>query len=211
MIAWLKPLCVFLLFAIITPPCFAHPTPHRPVKQNQAVAFYVTQMTTGSIQKVIEGRWHFTDSTLYSLEYNHELSPERLIRRIFKYLWATVEVNMNVTHEQERGGAIVELNPFINLRWRWFPWNRWVATTFAFGEGVSYASRRPWVEQRTPETSRNGQRFLNYLVFELTLAPPSHPEWQVLFRIHHRSGAFGVYCPGRVGSNAIGAGLRFNF
>ncbi len=52
-------------------------------------------------------------------------------------------------------------------------------------------------------------QFLNYLGFEVEGA--FSPEWSVVGRIHHRSGAFGLYGGVREGSNAYLLGVRRRF
>lgn len=102
-----------------------------------------------------------------------------------------------------------ETNLLLVARWHAFPWNRFVRTSIAVGEGVSYASSIPVIEQeRSPGKN---SRLLNYLMFELELAPPDKPNWSVFARIHHRSGVFGLYDDVSLGSNIVAAGIRFRF
>ncbi len=56
---------------------------------------------------------------------------------------------------------------------------------------------------------RKSARFLNYLGVELEGS--LSPQWSLVGRIHHRSGAFGVYNGVREGSNAYLLGLRYRF
>jgi hypothetical protein len=58
-------------------------------------------------------------------------------------------------------------------------------------------------------TREDCAQFLNYLAFEVEGA--FSPQWSVVGRIHHRSGAFGVYSGVREGSNAYLVGLRHRF
>ncbi|MFM8258683.1 MAG: DUF3769 domain-containing protein [Vulcanococcus sp.] len=51
--------------------------------------------------------------------------------------------------------------------------------------------------------------FLNYLGFELEALVS--PEWSLVGRIHHRSGAYGTYSGVKEGSNAYLLGLRYRF
>lgn len=100
-----------------------------------------------------------------------------------------------------------EVNACLVLRWLEFPWNDYVPTTFAVGEGASYANAIPRYEVFENDDSAH---FLNYLMFELTLGLPSLPQWSASFRIHHRSGAYGLYGT-HTGSNFLCAGLRYEF
>jgi len=85
------------------------------------------------------------------------------------------------------------------------------------GEGLSIASQNPGLENRRFDPlrwplvlqSRKSSPILNYLSFELAAGlPASFQESRVLFRIHHRSGIFGLMCPPTCGSNFISYGVR---
>jgi hypothetical protein len=82
----------------------------------------------------------------------------------------------------------------------------------AAGTGLSYAFSDPDLE-----IGKNGQvgvdtyRLQFYLAFETELAHEAIPGWNLVGRIHHRSGAYGVLTPQRSGSNFIGLGLRRGF
>jgi hypothetical protein len=100
-----------------------------------------------------------------------------------------------------------ELTGSVNLRWVVFPWNRFVETTAAFGEGLSWASEIPALEKADPTNSENSQ-LLNYILLEITAAIPES-RWSLVTRIHHRSGVFGLF--GHSGSNVLEAGIRYRF
>ncbi|MDJ0816221.1 MAG: hypothetical protein QNJ58_08445 [Desulfobacterales bacterium] len=91
-------------------------------------------------------------------------------------------------------------------RWHYFPWNKWVNTTFAVGDGISYYTDVSEVEE---EDDDDAQRTLNYLLFELTLGLPEYQRWDLVFRIHHRSSVFGLVGAG--GSNFVTGGFKFAF
>ena len=100
-----------------------------------------------------------------------------------------------------------EINlPIVGLRWHRFPWDDYLASSLAWGIGPSYATVVPAVELENNESS---SRWLVYWFAELTAAPP-RARWEVLFRLHHRSNAFGAVAEDG-GSNAVGAGLRYRF
>ncbi len=89
-------------------------------------------------------------------------------------------------------------------------WNHIVATSFSIGEGLSVVSRVPDVEIRTTEAGGTSE-LLNYLMLEMTLALPSLPYLQLVGRIHHRSGMFGVFGDAQEsGSNTVGLGVRWH-
>lgn len=148
---------------------------------------------------------------LYTFEVDHQLSVDNWARRhLAPLLFAsTIELAANVTYETDPTGPLWELNPYFVVRWREFPWNHTVLTTLGIGEGVSWASHSPQHEIDAEDEPGQASKFLNYLMAEVTFSLPDHPEWQVLYRLHHRSGVFGLYCPGTTGSTAAGLGVRY--
>jgi hypothetical protein len=99
-----------------------------------------------------------------------------------------------------------EFNALLATRWHRFPWNETVATTMAFGLGLSYATEVPEVEIELEDSS---QQLLIYWVWEMTFAPPG-ARWGASLRLHHRSTGFGLMAEDG-GMNAIALGLRFEF
>ncbi len=96
----------------------------------------------------------------------------------------------------------------IIARWHEFPWNNYVNTSFAVGDGISYYTKISNVEKKDDE---NAQHALNYLMFELTLGLPQYPKWDLMLRIHHRSSAFGLIGPSGSGSNFVCGGIKYSF
>jgi len=100
-----------------------------------------------------------------------------------------------------------EFTGSVNLRWVEFPWNKYVETSMAIGEGLSYATEIPALEKAASPNGENSQ-LLNYILLEVTFAIPESP-WSLVTRIHHRSGVWGVF--GDNGSNILEAGIRYRF
>jgi hypothetical protein len=94
----------------------------------------------------------------------------------------------------------------IVLRWNRFPWSGHVASSAAFGLGLSYATEMPPVEV---ELEGESSQWLVYWVMELT-AGPVDARWAVSLRLHHRSVAYGLMGE-EGGMNAVGLGLRLRF
>lgn len=97
---------------------------------------------------------------------------------------------------------------FVLLRWHDLPWDDVVDTSVGIGDGVSYASRIPALEQR-----RNGKaaQLLNLLVLEVSFPVEAPSGGRVLLRLHHRSGAWGALQGVYAGSNFVAAGLEVPF
>jgi len=79
-----------------------------------------------------------------------------------------------------------------------------VATSAAFGFGLSYATELPPVEVLLEGESH---QTLVYWVLEMT-AGPVNSRWAASLRIHHRSVAYGLMGD-EGGMNAVGLGVRF--
>lgn len=160
--------------------------------------------------RILKGDFTSVNETLISGELAYQLSPDNLIRRFFSPIVSTVQAAGNIAwrNGDHNGGVIWEFDPYLIFRWEHFPWDRYIGTTLAVGEGLSYVTRVPWVEINYNDDVAH---LLNYLMFEATFALPSHPQWQWVVRIHHRSGAFGLYGAGNTGSNTVGLGIRYCF
>lgn len=174
-------------------------------------AFY-GRMTDTILNRVLRFKdIELGQAKLYSLEGAYQLAPDNLLRRFLQPALSTIFVGVNGTYEDDLNGTIYEFNPFLMLRWQHFPWDKYIVTTFDFGEGLSFASGLPERETRDIQKAENARKFLNLLIFEVTAALPSHPDWQIVYRIHHRSGVFGLFSPGITGSTAIQIGIRHQF
>ncbi len=172
--------------------------------------FFVGRTAKEPIGRVLKGKFTSTNETLYTGEIAYTLARSNPIRRFFSLLVSEVQLagNFTIRDGKYNKGTVYEFNPYIVFRWTHFPWNRFVDTTLAAAEGVSYDTKVIWSERRY---NSDCSRFLNYLMFEITFAAPSYPRLQFLIRMHHRSGGYGLYGAGNTGSNAVGAGIRYYF
>jgi len=94
-----------------------------------------------------------------------------------------------------------DFNPFLNLGFN-----------LAYADGISHALSTPTYEDG-PGGGRTGARYAtqHYIGIELALGWLTHPAWQVIGRIHHRSGIWGIFAPQGVGSNFFTLGLRWRY
>lgn len=174
-----------------------------------AVLGYWGRMTNETLGAVVGSNYTFADETIYSLEFTHVLSPQNAFRRFFQPFVSTVEVNANFSYRDDPAGPIYEFNPYFSIRWTNFPWNKYVPTTMAIGEGLSYDSSVPSVELKdNPDDANN---LLNFIMLEATFALPKYPQLEFVLRAHHRSGVFGLYRSENSGSTAVGLGIRYRF
>lgn len=177
-----------------------------------AVAYLHGWMTDNNIQLCITERMKFTHSSLDAIELSYELSPQNILRRLLHRVVSTVEIAGLVGYRNDQRGSIYEFNPYVVVRWQHFPWDKYLVNTFAFGEGLSFATKSTLREVNDAKFRHHSAKpILNYLMLETTFALPSHPEWQLLARLHHRCGAWGLFGAGNVSSNVIAVGLRYRF
>ncbi|HDR46598.1 MAG TPA: hypothetical protein ENN94_02745 [Geoalkalibacter subterraneus] len=155
--------------------------------------------TPDRLKDIFTNRHSYQDSYLAALALNYRFArPSRSLG----WEWEV----QGVRHFGRQNHF--ETNALILARWYRFPWNDWVATTLAVGEGLSYAFRKPRLERKDHD---DPSQLLNYLLFELTLSPEEQSRWYFSTRIHHRSGVFGLYNGVRGGSNFIGMGVGYRF
>lgn len=121
--------------------------------------------------------------------------------------WLRLEWEANIASRFEPGLTIFDARFMVGVRSTWFPWNRWLPTTFAVLTGPSYLSAQSWeYEERKGKTSR----FQNGMALEFTFAAPSWEQWRGVFRIQHRSPVFG-FSGTASPSDAVTLGFQYRF
>jgi len=165
-----------------------------------AVTGYLGIGTDGGIEDFPGFQADFNDAYMVGIGVSREFARWRDL--------AAFEVEGQI-NQHFRKQDHTEGNFLLVGRWLKFPWNETVRTSVAAGEGISYTSSIPVIEQeRSPG---NNSHLLNYIMLELELAPPDQDEWSFVTRIHHRSGVFGLYDGVSRGSNLVTAGVRYRF
>ena len=130
-----------------------------------------------------------------------------LAREIYRYeQWLSFELEGQVGKHFGSENDHWEFVGLILGRWHPFPWDKYIDTSFAMGAGLSYFNE---LSQTELERDDNAQRLLGYLAFEFTFGLPQYPRWNLMFRVHHRSGAKGLI--GESVSNYSCFGLKFAF
>ncbi len=114
----------------------------------------------------------------------------------------SVEAEVTLAKHMERADRFSGAGAIL-VRWLKTPWDRIVKSSFAFGNGLSYATSPPQLETDFLErTSRLLYHFSLESTFELK------DGLDAFFRIHHRSGAFGLFENVVGGSDFLCLGLR---
>lgn len=96
------------------------------------------------------------------------------------------------------------------VRYDNFPWNHVIRTTVAASLGLHYVSRLPLSENKADPTEARGH-LLHYFSPEITFALPDKPEHELVMRLHHRSGVFGLMHGVHGGADAFVMGYRYRF
>lgn len=160
-----------------------------------AVTLYAGALTKGSTKAVTRFSAEYEDSQIAVAALSWKFGE------ITRHLWFEVEGQVGKHFGIQDHW---ELNALILARWVTFPWNRFLVTTVAVGDGISYATEVPKLEEK-----EDASQWLNYLLFEFTFALPSHPEWALVTRLHHRSGFYRALAPNSI--NAVGFGIKYRF
>ncbi len=102
-----------------------------------------------------------------------------------------------------------EFNGLSTGSWNRFPWDGTIDTSFALGGGLSYATDVPAFEVYWKGSSK---QLMAYLLFEAVGTLPDHPQWGLVWRVHHRSAAYGLFNKDMKGaSNAFTLGVKYMF
>lgn len=96
------------------------------------------------------------------------------------------------------------------LRFDAFPWNDIVYTTIAGSLGLNQLTRSSPYERRR-NSGGNNSNLLHYFAPEITIADPDNKDLEAVFRLHHRSGVFGLFNGVSTGSNILTIGVRKRF
>lgn len=125
------------------------------------------------------GRWNWRNSNLIAGAFSR-----KLIER--PGIWE-IDGEMGIG---QRFGQLTATEGWaaIYLRWNLFPWNEWVKTSAAISTGINYALKKDPVEIERNDNGGRGANLLHYLSPEFTFSLPTHPDWDLILRIHHRSG-----------------------
>jgi hypothetical protein len=94
----------------------------------------------------------------------------------------------------------------LGFRFDEFPWSDKVPTTIAIYTGPSYAPDAPLILDPQPHRD---PKFLNYVGIEAGVGISR--KWDAVFRIYHRSGAWGLYSNTADVGTMLGLGLRRRF
>jgi len=101
----------------------------------------------------------------------------------------------------------------VYFRFTEFPWNNYLYTTVAVSTGLSYASGVPGEEiaRAGVKVAPADARLLHFFSPEITFALPGHRNVELMFRFHHRSGAYCALSCFTGGAHYGTVGIRARF
>lgn len=203
-------LVLFILFNSIAYGYYPQPfyTCCNPYYRDWSFLLYYGKMTNDTLARVVRFDYTLNRDTLYSIEIAKEFPPCSSMRQFLAPIVNTVELRGNLTFLDDTYGTIVEFNPYLAFTWNQFPWTCKLRTIVSLGEGLSYVSKVPYSEEKNSDQPKH---LLNFLLLDIAFALPCYPQWELVTRIHHRSGVFGLYHANNTGSTAVGLGLRYRF
>lgn len=169
------------------------------------------QMTDAALVDVFVFNFDWADAKLLSGEVGYTLKEDNAFQKFMSPVLNNIDVAFNVTYQDDPAGTIFVFSPFVMARWNKFPWSNAIHTTFGLGGGLSYATDIPSIEIDPTDPDGDYKRLLHYVAVEATFALPQHKDWQLVYRLHHRSGVFGLMGAENAGNTAVQIGLRHYF
>jgi hypothetical protein len=191
------PIGTFTLFVVF----FLIFIPDAQAQRDHFISLYAGRFSNNALNEVIRFQTEFEDA------YVFVFSGGKQIGRYKDLIGFELEGQLGI-HSGDQSHA--ELNGAFTIRWLKFPWNRYLFTSFAFGNGLSYAFQKPPLETRESDDG-DTSRLLYYILVEWAFALPQEPRWEIFLRAHHRSSVFGLFDGLFAASNYGGVGIRYHF
>ena len=185
--------------------------PHHPQYRDWSVQLGVSTISKRNIGEILSGGFDRAEGDAggrnYSMMVNwvaHRFTIPchgHILRPQFEpYLTLTLV-------HQNNDSIFPDYNGGIGFRWVDFPWDKWVATAFYMGIGLSYSAEVYRIDrERHPGEDRSHLKFDWPIQF--TFALPRWPQHQIVLFNDHQSGGH-IFDEG--GVNSFGIGYRFEF
>jgi hypothetical protein len=169
----------------------------------------------------IYGGWYVDNSmgqvlvtspeTPFTWDYEDDYLIATTVSRRIATLWSRVDVEPEAGIGQRWGKQdATEIWGAFFFRYRGFPWDRYVVTTAAISTGFNWASD---ITDKEVDRAKDGKgsQLMHFFSPEITFAAPRYPQYELLFRFHHRSGIFGLVSDAWGGAQYGTVGLRWRF
>lgn len=120
----------------------------------------------------------------------------------------SVELGLQFYQRIDEGGSDIGMP--ITMVFDGFPWRDRLPMRLRLAVGPSYTTSISDNERRKDDDNE-GSKLLNMFNPEIEVGWPGAPEWAGFFRLHHRSGIFGLINGVTGGSTYLTVGLRHRF
>jgi len=184
----------FLIAFFVCIPCIG-------AQQNNFVSLYAGQFSDTALNELVRFNTDFKDSYVFVLSGGKEIGRYKDLASF--ELEGQVGAHSGLQFHLEVNGAFT-------IRWIKFPWDRYLDTSFAVGNGVSYAFQKPELEELYSDNGETSH-WLYYILAEWAFSLPQVPQWEIFLRAHHRSSVFGLIDGLFAASNFGGVGVRYRF
>lgn len=178
-----------------------------PCDGNCATSLYAGRYVENSLAQVLVG----APETPLTWNYKDDYFVGTAVSRRIATLWRHLDIEPEIGIGQRFGEqSETEFWGAFFFRFHGFPWDRYLVNTVAFSTGLNYATGISETEQ---ERARDGvgSQLMHYFAPEITFASPRAPQYELMFRVHHRSGVFGLVSDAWGGAQYGTIGLRIRF
>ena len=197
----MRPICNIVALAFTLLLCSQTQASDEPEGKPWFASIYWGQFSNTALIDNLQFEHDFESSHVYVISVGKEVGRYKE--------WIAFEVEGQVgSHTGEQDNQ--EINLAFTMRYLPFFWDPMVDTSFAFGNGISYATEIPALEEKATGEEQTSQ-WLYYILVEWSFSLPSHPRWDLFWRLHHRSGIYGCIAGEDAVANFVGVGLRYRF
>jgi hypothetical protein len=156
--------------------------------------------------RVVDGTLDFEDAHFEGIGYRHGTTTPAFLDRAARFVWLDglstgIEV-IGVKHREAQDHFETALAYNISTQQGRLAGLR---ARFGWSVGVSHAFDTPTYDRASDGDRR---RTLMYMAYELELGLQRFEHVSLVARLHHRSGAYGLFAPDGTGSNFVAMGLR---
>lgn len=188
-----------------------------PCRGDCALALYGGKEVTTSMTRIFFVR--YPPKPIWDWRWNNSYIAAAAFSRRLVTFWDVLSLEPEFGVAQRFGGMhATEFWGALNIRWIAFPWNDYIKTTIGLADGLSVTTKIDRQEQTLTKYKVVGNRLvypsshvMNFFTPELTLAHPKYPDYELIFRFHHRSGVFGLINDVDAGAQFYTVGMRFRF
>lgn len=178
-----------------------------PCDGNCATSIYAGWYIENALNQIVAT----SPETPFTWDYDDDYLVATAASRRIATLWNHVDIEPEVGIGQRFGKqSQTEVWGAFFFRYRGFPWDRYLINTVAISSGFNYANG---ISDREQERAHDGKgsQLMHFFAPEITFALPRAPQYELMFRVHHRSGVFGLVSDAWGGAQYGTIGLRVRF